>query len=219
MSVCRLGTSGRGGFHPGTPWAWQELELLILRRDRNEYLLFPAIKRRAAEGPGFGRGQGADRGRARKPVQAAAFDRPPSLVVPLPSAGRESSSQVKPRDQNARRPLHGRHGVLPRFWRHRATQQLLGDEDIGTTSQHLRPTERGEPRAQARPDLRDRRCGQRRSPPLNCNRFSRQIPISREMEAAGIEPASADAPVRASTSVGCPLLSPAGRCAADLPTG
>ena len=40
-----------------------------------------------------------------------------------------------------------------------------------------------------------------------------------DMEAAGIEPASADAPVRASTSLGCPLISPAGRCAADLPSG
>src|SRR5205085_12479573 len=39
------------------------------------------------------------------------------------------------------------------------------------------------------------------------------------VEAAGIEPASADAPARASTSLGSRLLSPAGRWAADLPTG
>jgi hypothetical protein len=39
------------------------------------------------------------------------------------------------------------------------------------------------------------------------------------MEAAGIEPASADAPARASTSLGSRLLSRAGRWAADLPTG
>ena len=39
------------------------------------------------------------------------------------------------------------------------------------------------------------------------------------MEAAGIEPASAIAPVRASTSLACALLSPGGRFAGDLPTG
>ena len=38
------------------------------------------------------------------------------------------------------------------------------------------------------------------------------------MEAAGIEPASADAPDRASTSVVCALISPGGRFADDLPT-
>ena len=40
---------------------------------------------------------------------------------------------------------------------------------------------------------------------------------ARRVEAAGIEPASADAPVRASTSLGRPLDSPGGRCATDLP--
>ena len=40
-----------------------------------------------------------------------------------------------------------------------------------------------------------------------------------EMEAGGIEPPSAAAPVRASTSVVCDLISPGGRCADDLPTG
>ena len=39
------------------------------------------------------------------------------------------------------------------------------------------------------------------------------------MEAAGIEPASAVAPVRASTSLACALLSPGGRFAGDLPPG
>jgi hypothetical protein len=39
-----------------------------------------------------------------------------------------------------------------------------------------------------------------------------------EVEAAGIEPASADAPERASTSLSCALNSPAGRFAGDLPT-
>ena len=39
------------------------------------------------------------------------------------------------------------------------------------------------------------------------------------MEAAGIEPASAVAPIRASTSVVCGLISPGGRFADDLPTG
>ena len=39
------------------------------------------------------------------------------------------------------------------------------------------------------------------------------------VEAAGIEPASADAPDRASTSVGRPLDSPGGWCATDLPPG
>ena len=40
-----------------------------------------------------------------------------------------------------------------------------------------------------------------------------------KMEAAGIEPASADAPNRASTSLGCRFGSPAGRLAADRPPG
>ena len=39
------------------------------------------------------------------------------------------------------------------------------------------------------------------------------------MEAAGIEPASAIAPIRASTSLGCRCVSPAGRLAADQSTG
>jgi hypothetical protein len=42
-------------------------------------------------------------------------------------------------------------------------------------------------------------------------------PIS--MEAGGIEPPSAVAPNRTSTSVVCDLISPGGRCADDLPTG
>jgi site-specific DNA recombinase len=43
--------------------------------------------------------------------------------------------------------------------------------------------------------------------------------MSEKVEAAGIEPASADAPERASTSLSCALISPAGRFAGDLPTG
>jgi hypothetical protein len=39
------------------------------------------------------------------------------------------------------------------------------------------------------------------------------------VEAAGIEPASAVAPVGASTSVVCAFVSPGGRFADDLPTG
>src|SRR5436190_19885830 len=39
------------------------------------------------------------------------------------------------------------------------------------------------------------------------------------MEAGGIEPPSAVAPNRTSTSVVCDLISPGGRCADDLPTG
>ena len=39
------------------------------------------------------------------------------------------------------------------------------------------------------------------------------------MEAAGIEPASADAPDKASTSVVWALISPGGRFPDDLPTG
>jgi hypothetical protein len=48
-----------------------------------------------------------------------------------------------------------------------------------------------------------------------------EITAAREdgVEAAGIEPASADAPERASTSLSCALISPAGRFAGDLPTG
>ena len=42
---------------------------------------------------------------------------------------------------------------------------------------------------------------------------------SQKVEAAGIEPASADAPDKASTSVVCALISPGGRFADDLPTG
>jgi hypothetical protein len=47
---------------------------------------------------------------------------------------------------------------------------------------------------------------------LDCRTFS-------EVEAAGIEPASADAPDRASTSVVWALISPGGRFPDDLPTG
>ena len=50
----------------------------------------------------------------------------------------------------------------------------------------------------------------------------RRAPVQdgvRRVEAAGIEPASAVAPDRASTSVVCALISPGGRFAADLPTG
>ena len=43
--------------------------------------------------------------------------------------------------------------------------------------------------------------------------------LSQKVEAAGIEPASADAPDRASTSVVCAFVSPGGRFADDLPTG
>jgi hypothetical protein len=39
------------------------------------------------------------------------------------------------------------------------------------------------------------------------------------MEAAGIEPASAVAPVRASTSFSCDWISPVGRLAGGLPPG
>ncbi len=42
--------------------------------------------------------------------------------------------------------------------------------------------------------------------------------MSEKVEAAGIEPASADVPVRASTSIGRRLVSRAGRLATDLPT-
>jgi hypothetical protein len=43
--------------------------------------------------------------------------------------------------------------------------------------------------------------------------------MSEKVEAAGIEPASADAPERASTSLSCDLHSPGGRFTGDLPTG
>ncbi len=43
--------------------------------------------------------------------------------------------------------------------------------------------------------------------------------FARKMEAAGIEPASAAAPVRASTSFSCDLPSPGGWLAGGLPTG
>ncbi len=43
--------------------------------------------------------------------------------------------------------------------------------------------------------------------------------LGQKVEAAGIEPASADAPDKASTSVVCALVSPGGRFADDLPTG
>jgi len=52
--------------------------------------------------------------------------------------------------------------------------------------EHLRPAERGEPRAQARRDLRGGRCGQRFRPPrLNRNRSPRLIAISRENGGGG----------------------------------
>jgi hypothetical protein len=43
--------------------------------------------------------------------------------------------------------------------------------------------------------------------------------VARRVEAAGIEPASADAPDRASTSVVWAFVSPGGRFPDDLPTG
>jgi hypothetical protein len=48
---------------------------------------------------------------------------------------------------------------------------------------------------------------------------SKKLRFAGAMEAAGIEPASADAPDRTSTSVVCALDSPGGRFADDLPTG
>ena len=48
---------------------------------------------------------------------------------------------------------------------------------------------------------------------------SKKRPERGKVEAAGIEPASADAPDKASTSVVWALISPGGRFPDDLPTG
>ena len=47
--------------------------------------------------------------------------------------------------------------------------------------------------------------------PPNGKRSDRKTPFAGRVEAAGIEPASADAPERASTSLSCDSISPAGR--------
>src|SRR5688500_14763330 len=57
-------------------------------------------------------------------------------------------------------------------------------------------------------------CAGKSPPPAPRGRARRAL-----VEAAGIEPASAVAPGGASTSVGCPCISPAGRWTADLPSG
>ena len=49
--------------------------------------------------------------------------------------------------------------------------------------------------------------------------FPHPFAVSYRVEAAGIEPASADAPDRASTSLGSRCVSPGGRLGADQPTG
>jgi hypothetical protein len=66
-----------------------------------------------------------------------------------------------------------------------------------------------------RPTWRARHTTVRRRPAAPGNR---KISGRLMMEAAGIEPASAVAPVRTSTSVVCGLISLGGRFADDLPT-
>jgi len=161
----------------------QELELLILGRDLNEYLLFPEVK-----APRWQKGQvsGEDKAEIKvvhanrlKPLSSTALHR--WWYRCLQRAGVVEPGQTKGMKMHAARYTAGTEFYLA-TGDIRATQQLLGHEDIGTTANiYVQPNE-----AQARRDLRVKRCGQRfRPPPLNRNRSPRRIAISRENGGGG----------------------------------
>ena len=89
--------------------------------------------------------------------------------------------------------------------------------DLRVDGGHRRPQRRERPRTAMEALAPERRGRKRR--PTERSTGSATACRSRKVEAAGIEPASATAPHRASTSLGCPLLSPDGRLTADLPPG
>ena len=108
---------------------------------------------------------------------------------------------------HAPRPRHTAATALQRSYHDlRVTQLLLDDAEIRSTAKS------------AQLDTTD---SSRRSAELHGNgeHFpSRHRALRGKMEAAGIEPASAAAPVRASTSFSRDSLSPGGRLAGGLPT-
>ena len=99
-----------------------------------------------------------------------------------------------------------------------AASQALGHSDLSPRPRSTATTTSATSSARWRPS-RVPAAGSRRAGRLKSFQSTGSGNGSTEpkMEAAGIEPASADAPVRASTSLGRPLDSPGGRCATDLP--
>jgi hypothetical protein len=100
-------------------------------------------------------------------------------------------------------------GVIPEPWPTRALQSVAVQTRINGLRHRLVSRLRGADSVTSYPHAADAGFAGVGLPTL----LEKAIP----MEAAGIEPASAIAPVRASTSLGCRLVSPAGRLATDLP--
>ncbi len=130
----------------------------------------------------------------------------PSLVAPHARAGRPRRPQRPLRTA----PAHIRDRAAPRR-RHRGRLAGARPRRPEYDARHLRPPRRNRSR------------GSRWMPThvdsSTNGRTESLARLSQKMEAAGIEPASAVAPSRASTSVACGLFSPGGRFAGDLPTG
>ena len=183
----RLQVHGKGGKIRQTPIPTedlrQEIAELSLGRDPLEHLLFP--QKRGPKGTVIWE----DR---RKPLSGPAL---PPLVVSLPHPGRRRRGRDDARQEDARRPLHVRDRVLPRDRRHLRDPAAPGPRRRQYHSEHLRPRLAGRPRREAPKGLR------RVSADNHSDRsaFARIVPIGKaalagKMEAAGIEPASADAP-------------------------
>ncbi len=121
----------------------QELELLILGRDSNEYLLFPEVK-----APRWQKGQVSGEDKAEiavvhanrlKPLSSTALHR--WWYRCLQRAGVVEPGQTKGMKMHAARYTAGTEFYLA-TGDIRATQQLLGHEDIGTTANiYVQPNE------------------------------------------------------------------------------
>src|SRR5579875_368054 len=121
----------------------QELELLILGRDGNEYLLFPEVK-----APRWQKGQVSGEDKAEiavvhanrlKPLSSTALHR--WWYRCLQRAGVVEPGQTKGMKMHAARYTAGTEFYLA-TGDIRATQQLLGHEDIGTTANiYVQPNE------------------------------------------------------------------------------
>ena len=121
----------------------QELELLILGRDPNEYLLFPEVK-----APRWQKGQVSGEDKAEievvhanrlKPLSSTALHR--WWYRCLQRAGVVEPGQTKGMKMHAARYTAGTEFYLA-TGDIRATQQLLGHEDIGTTANiYVQPNE------------------------------------------------------------------------------
>jgi integrase len=119
----------------------QEIEMVILGRDRNEYLLFPQIK-----APTWKKGQDPTKAKAesevvredrRKPLSTTAMHR--WWYGCLQRAGVVEKGQTSGRKMHSARYTAGTEFYLA-TGDIRATQQLLGHEDISTTADvYVRP--------------------------------------------------------------------------------